>query len=106
MTIVSTRAATSWQARTCYIAAALFTLASGGTNLTYGWGKGSDPASSLVWAAVSVGVSIIFAFSWPALINSLDRKQWARAVMVLVALVVTGAYSVGSVQFFSHFDFG
>jgi hypothetical protein len=94
MTIVSMRAATSWQARTCYAAAALFTLASGGTNFIYGISKGTDAASSTVWAAVSVGVSIIFALSWPAFILSLDRKQWARAAMVLVALVVTGTYSV------------
>jgi hypothetical protein len=84
----------TWPARLTFIAAGLFTLASGGTNLIYGWSKGTETASSLVWAAVSVGVSIIFALSWPAFILSLDRKQWARAAMVLVALVVTGTYSV------------
>ena len=70
----------TWPARLSFVAAGLFTLASSGTNLIYGWSKGTDPASSLVWAAVSVGVSIIFALSWPALINSLDRHQWARAI--------------------------
>ena len=84
----------TWPARLTFIAAGLFTLASGGTNFTYGLSKGADAASSTVWAAVSVGVSIIFALSWPAFILSLDRKQWARAAMVLVALVVTGTYSV------------
>jgi hypothetical protein len=96
MTIVPMAHGHSWQARICYIAAALFTLASGGTNLIYGWSKGTDIASSLVWAAVSVGVSIIFALSWPALIYSLDRKQWARALMVFGALVITGTYSVSA----------
>jgi hypothetical protein len=86
----------TWPARLSFAAASLFTLASGGTNLIYGWSKGTDTASSLVWAAVSVGVSIIFALSWPAFILSLDRKQWARAAMVLVALVVTGTYSVSA----------
>jgi hypothetical protein len=86
----------SWPAQLAYVAAALFTLASGGTNLIYGWSKGTDTATSLVWAAVSVGVSIIFALSWPALIISLDRRQWARAVLVLIALLVTGTYSVSA----------
>ncbi|KAB2919960.1 MAG: winged helix-turn-helix domain-containing protein [Hyphomicrobiaceae bacterium] len=96
MTIVPTGTPSSWQERTCYAAAALFSLASGGTNFIYGWTKGTDTASSLVWASVSVGVSIIFALSWPAFIVSLDRRQWARALMVLVALVVTGIYSVSA----------
>jgi hypothetical protein len=74
----------------------LFTAAGTGTNLIYGLGKGSDTASSFVWAAVSIGVSIIFALSWPALIISLDRRQWARALLVLVALILTGTYSVAA----------
>ena len=45
---------------------------------------------------MSVGVSIIFALSWPALIISLDRRQWARAVLVLIALLVSGMYSVSA----------
>jgi uncharacterized membrane protein len=69
-------------------------LASGGTNLFYGIAKGTDAASSLVWATVSVGVSIIFALSWPAFIVSLDRRQWSRALLVLIALILTGTYSV------------
>src|SRR6476646_9960890 len=84
----------TWPARLSFIAAGLFTTASSGTNLIYGWSKGTDTGSSLVWAAVSIGVSILFALSWPALIISLDRRQWARAAMVFVALVVTGTYSI------------
>jgi hypothetical protein len=93
---VSTTAGSHWPVRLTYSASALFSLASGGTNLVYGWSKGADPVSSFVWAAVSVGVSVVFALSWPAFILSLDRKQCARAVMVLVALVVTGVYSVSA----------
>lgn len=89
-------ASASWQGRVCFVAAAVFSLASGGTNLIYGWNKGTDLPSSLVWAGVSLGVSVVFAFSWPAFIVSLDRKQWARSVMVLVALVVTGIYSISA----------
>ena len=89
-----TTAAGVWPARLCYAAAAIFSAASGGTNLIYGWNKGVDLPTSLVWAGVSVAVSIIFALSWPAFVLSLDRKQWARAAMVFVALVVIGTYSV------------
>jgi hypothetical protein len=39
-----------WPARAAYFSAAIFTAASGGTNLIYGWQKGGDLASSLVWA--------------------------------------------------------
>ena len=43
-----------------YTAALLFTLASGGTNFIYGWSKGTDLPSSIIWSAVSVAVSIVF----------------------------------------------
>ena len=86
--------APTWPARLSFLAAGMFTLASGGTNLFYGIAKGTDAASSLVWATVSIGVSIIFALSWPAFIVSLDRRQWARAALVLTALFFTGTYSV------------
>jgi hypothetical protein len=86
--------APTWPAHLSFLAAGLFTLASGGTNLFYGIAKGTDAASSLVWATVSIGVSIIFALSWPAFIVSLDRRQWARAALVLIALFLTGTYSV------------
>lgn len=85
-----------WPSRVANVAAALFTLASGGTNLIYGWSKGTDTASSLVWAGVSVGVSIVFALSWPALIRCCDTKQWPRAAIVAIALLLTGAYSISA----------
>jgi hypothetical protein len=86
MTSLSTRASSSWQARTCYLAAALFTMASGGTNLIYGLSRGTDLASSLVWGEVSVGVSIIFALAFPGLISATQRREWAQAVIITVAL--------------------
>jgi hypothetical protein len=91
-----TTAAGVWPARLCYAAAAIFSLAGGGTNLIYGWNKGTDLPSSLVWAAVSLGVSIVFGSSWPAFIRSMDAKHWSRAVMVLAALLISGAYSVSA----------
>jgi hypothetical protein len=49
-----------------------------------------------VWGAVSVGVSIVFALSWPAVLISADRKQWSRAAMAIVALLLTGTYSISA----------
>ena len=46
-------AASQWPSRLAFLAALIFTLASSGTNLIYGWSKGSDLGSSLVWASVS-----------------------------------------------------
>lgn len=85
-----------WPARLAFAAALTFTLASGGTNLVYGWNKGTDLPGSLVWAAVSVGASIVFALSWPGVMASIDRRQWSRALMVFVALLLTGTYSVAA----------
>ncbi len=84
-------------ARLAYTAALLFTLASGGTNLIYGWNKGGgDLAPSLIWAALSVAVSAVFALSWPALLRSIDHRRWSQAGMVLAAFILTGAYSVSA----------
>jgi hypothetical protein len=52
-----------WPARLAYCAAAIFTLASAGTNLHYSISTGADAASSAMWGAVSVAVSIVFALS-------------------------------------------
>jgi hypothetical protein len=84
----------TWPARLSFIAAGLFTCASAGTNLLYGWSKGTDAATSLVWAAVSLAVSAVFALSWPAVLVSLDHRRWSRAAMAFVALLLTGTYSV------------
>lgn len=83
-----------WPARAAYVAAAIFTLASGGTNLIYGWQKGADLAGSVVWAGVSLGAAIIFALSWPATIKSLEARRWSAAAMSIVALLLAGSYSV------------
>jgi hypothetical protein len=92
--LTPTPAGAAWPARLAYCAAAIFTLASAGTNLNYGISKSSDPASSAVWAAVSIAVSIVFALSWPAVISAVDRRQWTLVPMAAAALVLTGAYSV------------
>ena len=91
-----TPAGAIWPARLAYTAAGIFAAASAGTNLIYGWQKGSDLGGSLVWAAVSLAVSIVFSLSWPAFLRCLDNKQWSRAIMVLVALLITGGYSVSA----------
>ena len=81
---------------TRYAAALIFTAASGTTNLLYGWDKGTDFGSSLVWATVSLGVSIVFSLSWPAFIRATDDKQNVRAFIILVGLILTGTYSVSA----------
>jgi hypothetical protein len=85
---------TQWPARLAYLSAAIFSLASGITNLNYGWSKGTDFASSLVWAGVAGAVAVVFALSWPALIRSLDAKRWSAGIIALVALVLSGSYSI------------
>jgi hypothetical protein len=94
--VVDTPAGQQWPVRFAYAATAIFIAASGSTNLIYGWHKGTDLAGSLVWASVSVAVSIVFSLSWPALIRSIDAKTWPRAFLVSIALVTTGAYSVSA----------
>jgi hypothetical protein len=96
MTVIPTTSGGLWPTRAAYSAALLFTLASGGTNLVYGWNKGSDLGGSLIWSAVSLAVSVVFALSWPALIRSVDQRRWSQAGMVFAALLLTGAYSVSA----------
>jgi len=92
--LTPTPAGAAWPARLAYCAAAIFTLASAGTNLHYGISKGADAASSAAWGAVSVAVSIVFALSWPALIRAVEHRRWALVPMAAAALVLTGVYSV------------
>jgi hypothetical protein len=89
-----TTAALPWPARAAYFSAAIFIFASGLTNFSYGWQKGTDLPSSLVWAGVAGAVAIVFALSWPALIRSVDAKRWSAALISLVALLLAGSYSV------------
>src|SRR5262249_42137543 len=91
---VHTPGGSPWPARCAYAAAGLFSAASGVTNLLYGIAKGTDFGTSLVWGAVSVAVSIVFALSWPATIVCVDRQQWSRATMAFIALTLTGTFSV------------
>ena len=92
--LTPTPAGAAWPVRLAYCAAAIFTLASAGTNLSYGISKGGDAASSAVWGAVSLAVSIVFALSWPALIWAVQNRQWMFLPMATAALLLTGAYSM------------
>ena len=85
-----------WPKRLAFLAALLFVIASSTTNLLYGLAKGTDLATSLVWAAVAIATSIVFSLSWPALLAAIDQRQWARCAMVAVALLLSGAYSVSA----------
>ncbi len=59
-----------------------------------GWSKGTDLATSLVWAGVAGAVVIVFALSWPALLRSVDAKRYSAALIALVAMLLSGTYSV------------
>jgi hypothetical protein len=91
---IPTSPASPWPVRCAYLSATIFIGASGATNLTYGWQKGSDLASSCVWAAVAGAVAIVFALAWPALIRSVDARRYSAALIALVAMLLSGAYSV------------
>jgi hypothetical protein len=91
---ISKHTASPWPVRIAYLSAAIFTAASGGTNIIFGWSKGSDLPTSLVWAAVAGAVAIVFALAWPAVLKSLEAKRWSAAALSLLALVLAGTYSV------------
>jgi predicted DNA-binding transcriptional regulator AlpA len=93
---ISIATASRWPSRAAYFSAAIFTAARGTMNVAYGWQRGTDLASCLVWAAVAGAVAIVFALSWPALIRSLDARRWSAAVMAFAALLIAGAYSVSA----------
>ncbi len=79
-----------------YCAALLFVAASGTTNAVYGWHRGSDLPSSLVWSGTAVAASIVMALSWPAIIGAVERRLWSRAAMAALALLLTGSFSVAA----------
>src|SRR4029079_5924355 len=91
---IATTTASPWPVRCAYLSAAIFTAASGGTNLIYGWQKGDTLSPCIVWSGVAGAVAIVFALSWPALIRSVDAKRYSAALIALVAMLLSGAYSV------------
>jgi hypothetical protein len=91
---VDTPGGPSWPARLGYCAALIFAAASITTNAVYGWGKGGDVASALVWCGVSIAAGFVQVLAWPALVATVDRRQWGKAIAALCALVICGGYSV------------
>jgi hypothetical protein len=76
------------------LAAVIFTVASASVNLLYGIAKGTDLATSIVWAAVAVATSIGLALAPSALIASLTAKRYTAALMALAGVVIFGTYSI------------
>ena len=93
---ISCTPASTWPAKFAYLSASIFIAASGSVNLLYGIQKGSDPASSAVWGAVSVAASITFALSWPALIRTAGNRSFSGAMVAIVALLLSGGYSISA----------
>ena len=76
------------------VAAVIFTVASGATNLIYGISKGIDLPTSIVWGAVAVAASIGLALAPSAFLISLGTKRYSAAGVSLVAALIFGTYSV------------
>jgi hypothetical protein len=93
---VSTPGTGRWPARAAFLAAAIFIAASGAINITYGFNKGSDLAGSLTWAAVAGAVATVFALSWAATIRAIEAKRWGAAIVCVLALLLSGAYSISA----------
>src|SRR6476469_8067963 len=91
---IATTTASPWPGRCAYISATIFIAASGAPNIVYGWSKGDSLPTSLVWAGVAGAVAIVLALSVPALVRSIEARRWSAAVMALVALLLSGTYSV------------
>jgi hypothetical protein len=91
---VSTTANVCWPSRLAYAASLLFTFTSAATNAVYGFNRGADLPSALIWLLVSVAASVVFALSVPALLKSLAARKWAQALLVCIGFVVCGSYSV------------
>jgi DNA-binding IclR family transcriptional regulator len=94
MNIVPTEPGAPWQSKVAYGAALLFTLTSAGTNALYGWHRGTDLPSALIWLTVSIAASIVFSLSVPALLNSIAAKKFAQVLLVCVGLATCGSYSI------------
>src|SRR5438045_2831286 len=90
-----TTTASPWPRYFAYAAAAVLSGASGAINTQYGFNKGDTLAGSLTWAAVAAAVAVVLALSMPALIRSLEARRWSAALMALLALLLSGAYSLG-----------
>lgn len=93
MAIHASRAST-WPAKIAYASAGIFSLASAGTNTLYGWSRGADIASSMIWASVALAVSLAFTLTWPATMAALRNRDWPAAAMCTVGLVLFGTFSV------------
>ena len=58
--------------------------------------KGHRPRHVTRMGAVSIGVSIVFALSFPGIISATQRREWAQAVIISIALALSGTYSVAA----------
>src|SRR5262245_6222834 len=93
---IPTTTASPWPSRAAYLSAAVFIGASSATNVLYGWQKGTDLPTSLVWAAVAGAASITFALSWPALIRAASNWSLFGTVVALIAMLLSGVYSISA----------
>lgn len=93
---VTLKSSSPWPARAAYVAAAIFIGASGATNVAYGWQRGVDLPTSIIWAAVAAAVAVLFTLSWPAFIRACEERRVFAALIALCTLLLSGAFSVSA----------
>lgn len=93
---LSLKSASPWPRRAALVAAAIFVGASGATNIAYGWQRGTDLPTSIIWASVAAAVAVLFTLSWPALIRACEERRASAALVALCTLVLSGAFSVSA----------
>jgi len=77
-----------------YSCAGIFSAAAIGTNALYGFGRGENLLSSLIWSGVAIAVSAAFTLAWPATMRALSNRHWPAAAMCAAAAVLFGTFSV------------
>jgi hypothetical protein len=84
----------AWPSKIAYSCAGIFAVAAIGTNAIYGFGRGDNLPSSLIWSGVAIAVSAAFTLAWPATMRALNNRDWPAAAMCAVAAVLFGTLSV------------
>lgn len=93
--LFSSRFAPTTQAL-AYASATIFIATSVATNAVYGWGKGHDVASSIIWSAVAVGAAGVVALGTSAFFDALAARAYSLAAFIVAGLILCGAYSVSA----------
>lgn len=86
--------APSWQVKTAYACAALFSLTSISTNAIYGWSKGDTVPSQFIWAALAIATGTTLLLATAALFKASAAKRWGHAAFIAAGLSLCATYSI------------